>query len=120
MTFEEFATDFLAFLDSSNVNLGRKGTKTREAFLAQAEKRFRTFGDDHQLVVEQVGDQSEKDKVEPPTDPLEGKVMRIKPSDPRRALDVGKGVHAMTPSESARADEQLNRSPYVGRQANDD
>ena len=46
---------------------------------------------------------------------MQRSLMLIKPKDRKMALDIGKGVHAMTAGESMRADEQLNRSPYVAK-----
>ncbi len=112
MTFDEFKADFCAFLKSSTVNLGRKTTKTRQAFLDEAEARFDTFGDNF-ITAETCDSEVEtKEKTPPPTSPMSKSVMCIKPPDRDKALDVGKGVHAMTPTESQRADEQLNRSPF--------
>jgi len=50
-----------------------------------------------------------------PPEPVKGdgdRIIKIMPVNNDRSLNIGKGVSAMTPSESARADEQLNRSPY--------
>lgn len=104
MTFDKFKADFLAFLDGSTVNLGRKTAKTRKAFITEVTAKFDAF------VASTVEVPVEEEK--PSANPMEGSVMCIKPNDPNKALDAGKGVHAMTPSESARADEQLNRSPF--------
>lgn len=109
MTFDEFKSDFLAFLEDSTVNLGRRTTKTRQAFLAEAAAKFDALMDDSEPVNEVV------EKTQKPPNPFSNSVIRIKPKDPKKALDIGKGVHAMTPSESARADEQLNRSPFTDR-----
>ncbi len=109
MTFDEFKSDFLAFLENSTVNLGRRATKTREVFLAEAAAKFDTLIDDSDQVDEVVEKTSKNEHL------LSGSVMRIKPEDPKKALNIGKGVHAMTSSESARADEQLDRSPFTDR-----
>jgi len=106
VTFDEFKADFLAFLEGSIVNLGRRTTKTRQAFLDTASAKFDAF------VVGDIAETSEQ----PVADNMSDRVLCIKPKDRNKALDVGKGVHAMTPSESMRADEQLNRSPYGNRQ----
>jgi len=105
MTFDEFKADFLAFLESSTVNLGRRTTKTRQAFLDTASAKFDAFV---------AGDVAETPE-QPVADNMSDRVLCVKPTDRNRALDIGKGVHAMTPSESMRADEQLNRSPYGDR-----
>jgi len=104
MTFDEFKADFLKFLENSTVNLGRKTAKTRRVFINEAAARFDEF------VSGAVVEQEEKTPSKP--SPMSGSVMRIKPADSRKGLDVGKGVHAMTYPEAMRADEQLNRSPY--------
>lgn len=109
MTFDEFKQDFLAFLENSTVNLGRKKTKTRQMFLYDAIAKFVSFESNS----EQMSDTVEK-RTEVPK-PMSGSVIRIKPKDKKMSLDIGKGVHAMTSSESARADEQLNRSPFVNK-----
>lgn len=106
MTFDEFRADLLTFIDESTVNLGRKGTKPRQIFMDTVAAKFDTF-------INGTSVQTEDESV---PNPMNGSVLCIKPHDPRRVLDVGKGVHGMTPSESMRADEQLNRSPYAGKQ----
>jgi len=100
MTFDEFRKDFMTFLASSNVNLGRKKTKTRDVFLNTAAAKFDAF-----LEIEASPEESS-------SDPMKDSVMCIKPQDANKGLSIGKGVHSMTASESMRADEQLNRSPY--------
>ncbi len=107
MTLHEFKVSFLTFLENSNVNLGRRKTKTRISFLQEAMGRFDAFESDKDAV--DMGDKGSD------TTPDTKSVMRIEPNDRKKALDVGKGVHSMTASESARADEQLGRSPYVNK-----
>lgn len=106
MTFKKFRKDIFTFLDNSTVNLGRKTSKTRKAFMDTIGTKFDAF------VSVPIFD----DVVEPKKNksvPSENKnIICIKPKNRNKALDVGKGVHAMTPTESMRADEQLNRSPY--------
>lgn len=89
------------FLRTSNVNLGRLHTKTRKDFLKIANDMFDAFASNDSI-----------DKEESPPTPINQSIIRIKPKDSKRGLDVGKGVHAMTPGESMRADQQLGRSPY--------
>lgn len=92
------------FLESSNVNLGRRDTDTRRKFLATARTKLNCFG---------THNSSEPNKAATvPLDPMDDRILRIKPTDPNKALDMGKGVHAMTPTESMRADIQLRRSPF--------
>ena len=109
MTLSKFKKDFMKFLNDSTVNLGRKNTKTRKDFMDQASAKFDKFASSKNEVKDEVKDEKAN------SGHLSDRVMRIKPSDPKKALDAGKGVVAMTASESARADEQLGRSPYVGK-----
>lgn len=104
MTFDKFKVDLLTFLDNSIVNLGRSGTKTRSIFMATVTEKLNAFADGQDVppVKDNGKDINSANK----------NIIRIKPSDKRRSLDIGKGVHSMTASESARADEQLGRSPY--------
>lgn len=111
MTFDEFKADFCTFLKSSTVNLGRKETKTRQAFLDEAKMRFDAFGDN--LIIAEICDSEEKTVL--PVVPVNKNILCMKPPDRNKALDIGKGVHAMTPAESQRADEQLNRSPFSSK-----
>lgn len=105
MTFDEFKKDFIALLKNSTVNLGRKTAKTRQVFIQAAIAKFDAFGK-----------QCESNNKKSTPNPMDSSVLRIKPKDNSKALGIGKGVHAMTSSESMRADEQLNRSPYGDRQ----
>lgn len=107
MTFDEFKKDFFMFLKNSTVNLGRRATKTRQAFLDEAAARFYEYESGADQVDDSVKEQPEI------SSPTSGSILRIKPADKRRALDVGKGVHAMTSSESGRADEERNHPPMT-------
>ncbi len=109
MTFKKFKKDLLEFVGSSTVNLGRKGTQTRTKFLQEIESRLTAFETDSgkKAVVKEEKNESEDDG---------GRLICMKPKDKRRALNAGKGVVAMTGSESQRADEELNRSPYNKKQ----
>lgn len=111
MTFEEFKADFLGFLQESTINLGRKNTKSKEKFLQTVSIKFDAYGE--MLVVAEICDDKANDKKK--SSPLNKSVICIKPTDPRRALNAGKGVHAMNTTESSRADEQLGRSPFTGK-----
>jgi hypothetical protein len=53
--------------------------------------------------------QNSEEKVNNQTD---DRLMCLKPGNKAAALDVGKGCHAMTSTQSRVADEELNRSPY--------
>lgn len=110
MTFDEFKAEFRVFLEDSTVNLGRKTAKTRLAFIDAAIAKFDAI--DPECVVE--SETAEKEEV---TDSMGDRVLCIKPKNRNKVLDTGKGVHSMTPGESLRADEQLNRSPYGNRTA---
>jgi hypothetical protein len=113
MTLDEFKADFLRFLEGSNVNLGRKTTKTRQVFLDEATAKFESFSKSCGNIDTNQDKTKKKKKKE--KNPLSGSVKCIKPKDPKKGLSVGKGVHAMTPGESMRADEQLDRSPFSGK-----
>lgn len=120
MIFDQFKVDILQLLQSSNVNLGRKNTKTRQELLDAIANKFDTCRDYFTIAERRPTDKKQNKNAdssvsdEQITKPSKKKdIMRIKPADSNRVLDVGKGVKAMTPSESQRADEQLNRSPYA-------
>lgn len=105
MTFDEFKTDFFVFLESSTVNLGRKTAKTRKEFISQARAKFKTFSG----APLECGPAVKKEQI---TNPVNDRILCIKPTGDNRALSVGKGAHAMTSAESMRADEELGRSPF--------
>lgn len=106
MTFNRFKKDFIMFLEESTVNLGRRTAETRKLFIEQAKARFDAFADSQKKRdVEQI-----PEVVSP-----NNRLICLKPTDRTKVLDAGKGVTAMTPSESARADEQLGRSPFTGK-----
>ena len=113
MTFKKFKKDILEFVGNSTVNLGRKTTQTRAKFLKEIESRFTAFETDGEkkTVVKVVREKEEKSSES-------DRLVCMKPTDKKRALDAGKGVVAMTGSESQRADEELNRSPYAKKQKN--
>ena len=111
MTFKKFKKDLLEFVGKSTVNLGRKTTATRAKFLKEIEAKCTAFEtDDGKKAVVKVA----KEKEEKPSD--SDRLVCMKPKDDKRALKIGKGVVAMTGSESQRADEELNRSPYTKKQ----
>ena len=103
MTLDEFRQQLIDFIDNSTVNLGRKKTNSRAVFL----EKIRAMFDDYSA--EESPEIEEKTQN---THNMNDRILVLKPEDRRKALDMGKGVHAMTPTESMRADEQLNRSPY--------
>lgn len=121
MTWDEFKVDFIKFIDNSTVNLGRKKTKTRQSFIAAIKSKFDIFISNYEK--ENQPDCQEdcvehstcRDLKKPKTNPMEDRIICIKPNDKNKGLNIGKGVHSMTSSESARADEQLNRSPFTQR-----
>jgi hypothetical protein len=114
MTFDKFKKNFIEFLETSTVNLGRKTAKTRAEFIAEAKQKFDAFAQSNRE------DMSEEKSPEKSPRDMSDRVKRIKPTDKRKALDAGKGVHAMTASESQRADEQLGHSPYAGKEGQTD
>lgn len=105
--FDRFKKDFLAFLNGSTVNLGRRTAKTRQKFIDEAIAMVDSLRDN--FIVAEICPEEEP-KVFPK--PTSGSIICMKPTQKSKALNAGKGVHAMTSSESMRADEQLNRSPY--------
>lgn len=109
MTLDKFRKDFFKFLENSTVNLGRKTAKTRQDFINQANKMFDAFASASKPTIEP----EKTSKAKTAKDDMNDRVMCIKPTDKRKALDGGKGVTTMTASESQRADEQLGRSPYT-------
>jgi len=109
MTFEQFGKDLLEFLAESTVNLGRKTTKTRKAFLDIVQGKLDSFSSEQEEAKSDVVTDSKPSK---PKNPMDDRLVCVKPKNPRRALNVGKGVTAMTPSESMRADEETGGSPY--------
>jgi len=114
MTFDEFKTDFFAFLKSSTVNLGRRTAKTRNKFLKDAAKKFDFYGGfNEDGFIEIINEVNDLQKLT--ANPVNDRVICIKPKSSRRGLNVGKGVSAMTPGESMRADEELGHSPFVDK-----
>jgi len=110
VTFKKFQKDLLKFVGSSTVNLGRKTTKTRAEFLKEIESMCTAFEADG-VKKDVVVVEKEEEKLD-----QSDRLVCMKPKDKRRALDAGKGVVAMTASESQRADEELGRSPYTKKQ----
>ena len=108
MTFKQFKKDILEFIEDSTVNLGRKNTQTRSKFIEGIKSRLTAFETDNGKKVVA--------KVEEKKSPDSDRIICMKPKDKKRALDAGKGVVAMTASESQRADEELGRSPYTKKQ----
>jgi hypothetical protein len=105
MIFKQLEKDIIALLENSNVNLGRKTSKTKKALIEKIRAKF---------------DLATSKKPNTPTDIkkknyMDDRVKCMKSNDRRKILDIGKGVTAMTPTESARADEQLGRSPYTNK-----
>lgn len=101
----------MAFLISSTVNLGRRTSKTRDKFLKEARAKFNTY-DNCAKDGDQIAEICPVESNKTASNPMSGSVLCVKPTDKNKALDVGKGVHSMTGSESSRADEQLDRSPF--------
>lgn len=109
MTFKKFKQNLMEFVGNSIVNLGRKNTQTRTKFLKEIESQCAAFetDSDKKVVVKEDKKVSEDDG---------GRLICMKPANKKRALDAGKGVVAMTGSESQRADEELGRSPYAKKE----
>ena len=109
MTFKKFKKKLMEFVGNSTVNLGRKNTKTRTKFLEEIESQCVAFetDSDKQVVVKENKKVSEDDG---------DRLICMKPGNKKRALDAGKGVVAMTGSESQRADQELGRSPFTKKE----
>ena len=105
MTFNKFKEELRQFLEDANVNLGRKNSKTRQNFNKTVMNKIQTYHEQTKQKPSKVQEIEQKDESD--------RILVLKPKNRRQLLDIGKGVHAMTPSESQRADEQLNRSPYT-------
>jgi hypothetical protein len=94
-----FKEEYEDFLRGSNVNLGRNGSKNKEAFIAEAMKRVLDF------VLAESDGQTEK-----PVSPGRGHLVDVKPIAHNKLVD-SKGVAAMTDVKSRQADEDLGRAP---------
>lgn len=121
MTFDDFRNNIRVLLEDSSVNLGRKTAKTRSDLISSVMDQIDEFGS---MLIEATGcrlfdsrfkpqgiDNIEKE-IEKDKNPEDSRLVCLKPKDPTAALNVGKGCHAMTPTQSRVADEELNRSPY--------
>lgn len=106
--FDKFRKDFFTFFENSTVNLGRKTTKTRKAFINTAKAKFDAFFIASTVISDDVEQKNDKQASTKKSE----SIICLKPKDRKKTLDIGKGVHAMTSTESMRADEQLNRSPF--------
>ncbi len=110
MTFDELKVDIRELLETSNVNLGRKTAKTRQGLIESIMSKVEIFGSTN--TYEPIVEKKEEEKDS-------GRLLCLKPSDRRAALNMGKGVHAMTPDQSQVADQQLGRSPYPKGEKNE-
>ena len=97
----QFKEDYEAFLRASNVNLGRNGTKNREAFIAEAVKRVLDFV---------MTEPDTKTLKETAKEPLGDHLVNVKPIKHGKLVD-SKGVASMTDVKSRKADEDLGRAP---------
>ncbi len=111
MNLKELKKDIIEHLENSNVNLGRKTSKTRSKLIKEINAKF-----DDMINTSSVSNESIIKKVKKAVNPMDDRVKCIKPKNTRKALQAGKGVAAMTGSESMRADEQLNRSPFTSKE----
>lgn len=107
MVFNEFKEKLLQFLTTSNVNLGRREAKTRNDFINEITCMLEKFGKFGRMKpIKLRNDPKDKPVV------MKGSILRMDSDNSNNNLDIGKGVHSMTASESMRADEQLGRSPF--------
>jgi len=122
MSYKRFRKSLLNFISVSRVNLGRTTAKTREVFIQEVMNKIDKFFDG--INCDETTDGS---VVEQPKDtdvvkntPLDDRIVRLEPGEPQRGMNIGHGVHAMTPSESMKADEQLGRCPHGKNGENND
>ncbi|KKN98963.1 hypothetical protein LCGC14_0142080 [marine sediment metagenome] len=115
MTASKFKAKLLRFLEDSTVNLGRKTTKTRQVFLSDISAILDSFLSSQEDMSEQTEKPKKDKKKKSKPNHMDDRLVCLKPKNKAIALNAGKGVHAMTPSESQRADEQLGRSPFSGK-----
>jgi hypothetical protein len=115
MTFDEFKKDMKDFLEMSSVNLGRKDAKTKQQFVNQVIKMIDVFYKQARKPNREKREKTPRTSIEPESRVSNDRIMVLKPKS--KSLDIGKGVHSMTQSESMRADEELNRSPFGNRTA---
>lgn len=101
MIFNDFKNNLLDLISNSNVNLGRLHTKTRSSFLKQIEKQLDAFAKN--VVITPI--ETSKNKKQKKIPDSDERILCVKPTN--KSLNIGKGVHSMTPNESAKADEQL-------------
>lgn len=107
--YKRFRKELKLFLEDAKVNLGRKTCKPRKVFIDEVMARVDEF---YKLYIEDKSSKHSKETDQSGLRP--NAVIVLKPTCFDRALNIGKGVTAMSASESSRADEQLNRSPFVG------
>jgi len=108
VTFDEFKNDLLTFIGCSNVNLGRKTSQTRNEFLKEIDNKFNEF----------VSHTENHSSVDVQSKGMERSVLCNMPTKRNRIVDPKSGIAIMTPGESMRADEQLNRSPFGKKKGN--
>lgn len=116
MTLDKLQENVRKLLENSNVNLGRRKAKTRQNFIALIMNQFIDFASTNicNSIVEEQGKEKENN-----SNCEDDRLLCLKPSDSKAALNIGKGVFAMTPAQSRAADEQLNRSPYTKGRENE-
>jgi len=114
MSYKKFRKSLLRFISSSRVNLGRTEAKTRKVFIEGVINRIDEFFDqtNHDETTDGFVTEQPSDSDVIKNAPLDDRIVRLEPGEPRRGMNIGHGVHAMTPSESMKADEQLGRCPH--------
>ncbi len=95
MGVEKFLRDMEDFLNTTNVNLGRKKSKNREKFIQEVLLKIKNFIKPNN----NINRQSE--------------VLCLKPTK-KNAMKLKGHAHEMTESESMKADEELGRSRFGG------
>jgi len=105
MNLNSIKNQVLATLEESNVNLGRKSSKTRSRLLLEVKRVL----DKIDVLFDK--DTKKEEDIEQ-SRPNNNSVMPLRPKN--NTLDIGKGVHSMTPTESAKADRECGYSPGPG------
>lgn len=116
MTLDKLQENVCKLLENSNVNLGRKKTRTRQNLIALITNQFIDFASTNicNPIVEEKGEEKEKN-----SSGENDRLICLKPQDPTAALSAGKGAFAMTSTQSMEADKQLGRSPYAKGEKNE-
>jgi len=107
----QFLNEFMGFLRESNVNLGCRGTATREAFLGEVHDRIeRFFEGDDEFDVHQT---SKTVAPQPGVEPEVGPDTRVHKVTPRIQSGQPGGAVEMTQGESMKIDVRAGNTPEM-------